>query len=188
MTTLMSSHGGPLSASVATRSRSRDAFASGSYPSLRGAEATKQSSAGRRPDFADELVRTAGLDCFASLAMTKKEAERRQALRTILRTRRCGTRSTERVRLSAFHRGSRQRDAGPKGSVPGQASWDVVATGVTRGFLSQSSDSTSRTGRNAGEHDARNRPGAECIGPRAGAALAPLPGVPSAESVLRMSE
>ena len=62
-------------------------------------------------------------------------------------------------RLSAFHRGSRQRDASPKGSGPGQASWDLVSAGVTRGRLSQSSGSTPRTGRNAGEHDARTRPG-----------------------------
>jgi hypothetical protein len=50
--------------------------------------------------------------------------------------------------------------ADPKGSGPGQASWDVVCAGVTRHRLSQSSGSTPRTGRNAGEHDARTRPGA----------------------------
>jgi hypothetical protein len=70
-------------------------------------------------------------------------------------------------------RGSRQRDVGPKGSGPGQASWDVVSAGVTRGLLSQSSGSTPRTGRNAGEHDAQTRPRAECMAPRAGAAPAP---------------
>ncbi len=34
--------------------------------------------------------------------------------------------------------------------------------GVTRAFLSQSSGSTPRTGRNTGGHDARSRPGAVC--------------------------
>src|SRR5580693_9766923 len=48
----------------------------------------------------------------------------------------------------------------PKGSAPGQASWDVVSTGVTRLRLSQSSGSTPRTGHSAGQHDARSRPGA----------------------------
>src|ERR1700761_1349866 len=75
--------------------------------------------------------------------------------------------------LPAFHHGSRQRDVGPKGSAPGQASCDLVSTGVTRGLLSQSSGSTPRTGRNAGEHDARTRPGAECMSPPASAAPAP---------------
>ena len=82
-------------------------------------------------------------------------------------------------RLSAFHRGSRQRDASPKGSGPGQASWDLVSAGVTRGRLSQSSGSTPRTGRNAGEHDARTRPGAECMAPRASTAPAPPSRIPS---------
>ncbi len=58
------------------------------------------------------------------------------------------------------------------------------SAGVTRARLSQSRECTSRTGRNAGQHDARSRPGAECIAPRAGTAPAPLPGVPSAEGVL----
>jgi hypothetical protein len=48
--------------------------------------------------------------------------------------------------------------ARPQGSAPGQASWDVVLTGVTRCLLSQSSGSTPRTGHNASEHDARSRP------------------------------
>ncbi len=56
--------------------------------------------------------------------------------------------------------------------------------GVTRARLSQSRERTSRTGRSAGQHDAQSCPGAECIGPRAGTALAPLSGVPSAEGVL----
>ena len=118
----------------------------------------------------------------------KVKQKRRQALcnnlRTVLLARRrallclfppsplrCGERVRRgHARLSAFHRGSRQRDASPKGSGPGQASWDPVSAGVTRGCLSQSSGSTPRTGRNAGEHDARTRPRAECIVPRASTA------------------
>jgi hypothetical protein len=92
----------------------------------------------------------------------------------------------------------------PFRSAPGQASWDAARapdpvsppqpggerpcaadTGVTRARLSQSRESTSRTGRSAGQHDARSCPGAECIVPRAGTALAPLSGVPSAEGVPR---
>src|SRR6202451_3165551 len=50
-----------------------------------------------------------------------------------------GARSTERARLSAFHRGSHLRELfHPKGSASGQASWDAVCTGVTRLRLSQS--------------------------------------------------
>src|SRR4029077_18888330 len=45
----------------------------------------------------------------------------------------------ERARLTAFHHGSRLRELfHPKGSASGQASWDVVCTGVTRLRLSQS--------------------------------------------------
>ena len=70
-------------------------------------------------------------------------------------------------------------------STSGQVSWDAVPAGVTRFFLSQSSGSTPRTGRNTGGHDARSRPGADCVGPRAGTAPAfrnqehPHDGVPS---------
>src|SRR5579864_3621315 len=54
---------------------------------------------------------------------------------------RCGARSTERARLTAFHRGSHLRELfHPKGSASGQASWDAVCTGVTRLRLSQSRD------------------------------------------------
>jgi len=42
---------------------------------------------------------------------TKKEAERRKTLSTILRTLRCGAREASRARLPAFHHGSRQRDS-----------------------------------------------------------------------------
>ena len=66
-----------------------------------------------------------------------------------------------RARLPALHCGSRQ-GLSPVGSAPGQASWDAVSAGVTRLLLSQSRESTSRTGRSTGEHDAQNRPGADC--------------------------
>src|SRR5579862_5962654 len=90
----------------------------------------------------------------------KRKAERRKTLIRILRNLfGRGSRLARRVRLPAFHHGSCQRDASPQGSASGQASWDVVSTGVIRCRLSQSSGSTPRTGRNAGEHDARSRPG-----------------------------
>ena len=58
-------------------------------------------------------------------------------------------------------------------SAPGHASWDVDSArcehharrkpaGVTRPILSQSSDSTSRLGRNTEGNDAQSRPGAGC--------------------------
>ena len=90
------------------------------------------------------------------------------------------------ARLSAFHYGSCRQGFRPLGATPGQASWDVAGrsilygrpnrgaktsrsyTGVTRARLSQSRERTSRTGRSAGQHDARSCPGAECIVPRAG--------------------
>jgi hypothetical protein len=47
----------------------------------------------------------------------------------------------ERARLTAFHHGSHLRKLfHPKDSASGQASWDVVCTGVTRLRLSQSRD------------------------------------------------
>jgi len=48
----------------------------------------------------------------------------------------------------------------PIGSTPGHASWDADPAGVTRFRLSQSRESTSRTGRSTGVNDARSRPGA----------------------------
>jgi hypothetical protein len=48
----------------------------------------------------------------------------------------------------------------PAGSTPGHASWDLDSAGVTRLHLSQSRESTSRTGRSTGVNDARSRPGA----------------------------
>ena len=89
----------------------------------------------------------------------KKEAERQKTLIRILCTLRYSSRLARRARLPAFHHGSCQRDASPQGSAPGQASWDVVSTGVIRCLLSQSGGCTPHTGRNAGEHDARSRPG-----------------------------
>ena len=76
-----------------------------------------------------------------------------------------------RARLPALRRGSR-RDSHPC-SAPGHASWDVDGArcehharrkpaGVTRPLLSQSSDSTSRLGRNTEGNDAQSRPGAGC--------------------------
>ena len=132
----------------------------------------------------------------------KKEAERRQTCSANLRISRCGARAAGRARLSAFHYGSYRQGFRPLGAAPGQASWDAAGrsilngrpnrgaktlrsyTGVTRARLSQSRERTSRTGRSAGQHDARSCPGAECIVPRAGTALAPPSGVPSAEGVL----
>ena len=96
------------------------------------------------------------------------------------------------ARLSAFHHGSYRQGFRPLGATPGQASWDVAGrsirygrpnrgakisrsdAGVTRARLSQSRECTSRTGHSAGQHDARSCPGAECIVPPAGTALAPL--------------
>ena len=90
----------------------------------------------------------------------KKEAERRQTRVTTAAPSPVQRPPCGRARLTAFHRGSRLRDVSPKSSGPGQASWDTVVAGVTRRFLSQSSECTSQTGLNAGRHDARTRPGA----------------------------
>jgi hypothetical protein len=56
---------------------------------------------------------------------------------------------------------------------PGGGDQAQLSAGVTRPNLSQSSGSTPPAGRNAGLHDARSRPGAECVVPPAGTALAP---------------
>jgi hypothetical protein len=135
--------------------------------------------------------------------MTKKEreAERRQTRDPTVRAIGRGARPAGRARLSAFHRGSHQGALAPfaqlQARLPGTWQERMIpvfrkivrrSTGVTRARLSQSRESTSRTGRSTGEHDAQSCPGADCIGPRAGTALAPLPGVPSAEGVRRMSE
>jgi hypothetical protein len=112
------------------------------------------------------------------------------------------TKSATRARLSAFHDGSCRQGFRPLGATPGQASWDVAGrsilycrsnrrakisrsyTGVTRARLSQSRERTSRTGHSAGQHDARSCPGAECIVPPAGTALAPPLGIPSRQASL----
>jgi hypothetical protein len=52
------------------------------------------------------------------------------------------------------------RGFAPAGSTPGHASWDLDPAGVTRLRLSQSRESTSRTGRSTGVNDARSRPDA----------------------------
>ena len=96
---------------------------------------------------------------FQERTEESKEAERRETRSQPPHPAGCGARRALRARLSASHHGSCQRDVGPKGSASGQASWDVVSPGITRRRLSQSSGSTPRTGRNAGEHDARSRPG-----------------------------
>jgi len=104
-----------------------------------------------------------------------KEAERRQTRSQRPHPAGCGARGAPRARLSASHHGSCQRDVGPQGSASGQASWDVVSPGVTRCLLSQSSGSTPRTGRDAGEHDAQSRPGMAVTSRHARApSLAPL--------------
>src|SRR5580704_3017943 len=70
-----------------------------------------------------------------------KEAERRQTLGTTAASCDAARALLERARLPAFHRGSDLRELfHPKGSASGQASWDVVCTGVTRLRLSQSRD------------------------------------------------
>jgi hypothetical protein len=89
----------------------------------------------------------------------EKEAGRQKTLIRILRTFQCGSPFAKGARPPAFHHGSCQRDVGPQGSAPGQASWDVVSTGVIRCLLSQSGGCTPRTGHSTGEHDARSRPG-----------------------------
>ena len=136
---------------------------------------------------------------YSSFA-TKKEAERRQTCVANLRAFTGAARTSGCARLSAFHHGSYRQGFRPLGAAPGQASWDAAGrsirygrsnrgaktlrsyAGVTRARLSQSRERTSRTGRSAGQHDARSCPGAECIVPRAGTALAPPLGIPSRQA------
>ena len=54
---------------------------------------------------------------------TKKEAERRKAQTSNLRTVRCGAAPAGAARLSAFHRGSCPRDCSSRRLSSGQASW-----------------------------------------------------------------
>jgi hypothetical protein len=117
-------------------------------PSIAGADKQSRSRDAPHPSGFNKRLRKPRISPFF-LRFTdrkKKEAERRQApgkkpphLRVRLRalipysSPACGgDREGEHARLSAFHRGSRQRDAGPKGSAPGLASWDAGPAGVTR--------------------------------------------------------
>ena len=88
------------------------------------------------------------------------------------------------AQLQARLPGTRQDVRSGTVAQPGERRTSRSYAGVTRARLSQSRERTSRTGRSAGQHDARSCPGAECIVPRAGTALAPPSGVPSAEGVL----
>jgi hypothetical protein len=83
-----------------------------------------------------------------------------------------GEYSIPKLRLQARLPGTRQERRSVTFPLPEAASGAVVA-GVTRPNLSQSSGSTPPAGRNAGLHDARSRPGADCVVPPAGTALAP---------------
>ena len=148
--------------------------------------------------FADQTTKEVLLGSLPA----KKEAERRQTCFLTSASFGCGAHPQGCARLSAFHHGSDRWASRPAGATPGQVSWDAAgrpalygrpnrgaqasrsSTGVTRARLSQSRESTSRTGHSAAQRDARSCPGADCIGPPAGTALAPLPGVPSAEGVL----
>jgi hypothetical protein len=105
------------------------------------------------------------------------------------------------ARLSAFHRGSSLGDRTPllsfRHALP--ATWSgrtipkLRTTGFERPCASQralpapscpSPASSSQTGHNAGRACSRSRPGAECIVPRAGTALAPPLGIPSRQASL----
>ncbi len=144
----------------------------------------------------------------------KKEAERRQtcsanlrALRarraplSLLPPSRAGKGWEGRARLSAFHRGSSLGDRTPllsfRHALP--ATWSgrtipkLRTTGFERPCASQralpapscpSPASSSQTGHNAGRACSRSRPGADCIVPRAGTALAPPLGIPSRQASL----
>ncbi len=63
------------------------------------------------------------LDCFASLAMTKKEGGTPADVSSNLRAIGRGARPAGRARLSAFHRGSCRWASRPAGATSGQASW-----------------------------------------------------------------
>ena len=81
-----------------------------------------------------------------------------------------------RARLSALHRGARQAvtprlSPGPRFLEPPGANG--------RTLPGASAASSSRTGHSAGRAGPRSRPGAECVVPPAGTALAPLSKAPS---------
>jgi len=159
-------------------------------------------------------MRRVGAGLVPALPTERGEAERRQAQTSIVRATQAACCHAVALRAQRAPSGARSPVGvpprlSPGGSrpfrpAPGQASWDAARAhdpvsppqpggerpcaadaGVTRARLSQSRESTSRTGRNAGQHDARSCPGADCIFPRAGTALAPHSGVPSAEGVPR---
>ena len=137
-----------------------------------------------------------------------KEAERRQTC--FLTSASCDAARVQaaRARLSAFHRGSCCSERTPQLSsryaLPGTWSgarprWferpcalqrmmkdHASPAGVT--LLSQSSELPRRPVIVPAGRNSRSRPGADCIGPRAGTALAPLSGVPSAEGVLHRAD
>jgi hypothetical protein len=83
-------------------------------------------------------------------------------------------------RSTAALRGASQR---PRSSFR-RTSWDVAEKRVLSVSACPSPAIWSQTGHRAGRAFSRSRPGAECIAPPAGTALAPLSGVPSAEGVL----
>ena len=103
----------------------------------------------------------------------EREAERRQASITILRVLRRGARLAKRARLSAFHRGSRQRDYSSQrlgvrpcflGLSRSARSGTAAPTGGRRPHAAPrvlpapscpSPASTSRAGHSAGRHDAQ---------------------------------
>jgi len=90
-----------------------------------------------------------------------------------------------RARLPAFHHGSRQRDYSSLrlSFGPGFPGRGAKRCGRARQRRSQFQRSTSRAGPSAGRHDARAAR-ERIVTPPAGTALAPHPGVPSAEGVL----
>ncbi len=129
--------------------------------SLRGVERRSNPGAGCMKRWIASLS-------LATTKETKKEAERRKAQTSNHRALRCGAAPAGAARLSAFHRGSRQRDVGPQGSASGHASWDLAGAfdpvrppqpgggnlaplhGITRAAPVPVQRSTSRTGRCAG--------------------------------------
>ena len=132
-------------------------------------------------------------------AMTK-EKRKRNADRRVHPTSasRDAARTSGCARLSAFHHGSYRQGFRPLGATPGQASWDAAGrsirqarsnrgaktsrsyTGVTRARLSQSRERTSRTGRSAGQHDARSCPRAARSCPKLPEAARSCPKLPEA--------
>ena len=137
-----------------------------------------------RARFCRSLQAVAKQSSVARRTRYRLVAERRTGWLRFTRHDERGKRNAERRRLQLPHLAVRHCPCGgsaplgvpprlspggfrPFRSAPGQASWDAVArhigwTGVTRPYLSQSRECTSRTGRSTGEHDARSCPGADC--------------------------